>query len=126
MEIMVNVSFEKVVCGYREEVSRQTVMSGQCLDKTICYAIVHQKCMNICKDLGGHVEYSWGEETLLPDDDFTSLFEAMDALEELNTNLKTLNKELDTLAEQLNSEIKDIEPSKPIGEYLFDNDEVEF
>lgn len=126
MEIVVNVSFEKVVCGCREEISRQTVMSGQCLDKTTCYAIIHQKCMNICDMLGKNVEYSWDEERSIFGDDIDSMFGAMDALENLNNNLKLLNKELDTLAEQLNGEVKDVEPSEPIGEYLFDNDEVLF
>ena len=126
MEIMVNVSFEKVVCGCREEISRQTVMSGQCLDKATCYATIHQKCMNICDILGKDVEYSWNEERSIFGDDIDHMFEAIAALEDLNNNLKLLNKELDTFAEQLDSEVKDIEPSEPIGEYLFDNDEVLF
>ena len=66
MEIVANVSFEKIVGETATTVCRKTILSGKCEAESEAYTNIHIQCMSICQDMaeetGDHYDYVWFDE----------------------------------------------------------------
>lgn len=66
MEIVANVSFEKIVGEIATTVCRKTILSGKCETESEAYTNIHIQCMSICYDMaeetGDHYDYMWFDE----------------------------------------------------------------
>lgn len=66
MEIIANVSFEKIVGETATTVCRKTILSGKCETEGEAYISIHRQCMSICHDMaeetGEHYDYVWFDE----------------------------------------------------------------
>lgn len=66
MEIVANVSFEKIVGEIATTVCHKVILSGKCETESEAYISIHRQCMGICRDMaeetGKHYDYVWFDE----------------------------------------------------------------